>query len=74
MSDNEVTKKTQLMQELQNAARSLLNYSECKDFRIRVEGSSPAVYLSFSEGRIFPAHPSIDFHVEQRVAPGLSKY
>ena len=68
MNYHEVEKARQLTSELQTAALSLINHLHTNNFRIRVEGVTPAVYITLSEGRNSTSAASTDTHAEKEAA------
>jgi hypothetical protein len=66
MNDHEIER--QLTRDLQMAALKLINHMSTNNFRIRVEGTTPPVYITLSEGRNSYSAESINYHAEQEAA------
>lgn len=61
MNDHEMENARQLTDELQIAALRLIKHLGTNNFRILVEGTTPAVYITLSEGRNSYSAESINF-------------
>ena len=60
--DEEAEKVRQLKDDLQKAARNLIQHLGTHHFRIRIEGSMPAVYITLGEGRSSYSADSVIYH------------
>ena len=70
--DDKAEKARQLMEDLQKAALNLIKHSGINNFRIRIEGSVPAVYITLGEGRSSYSADSVVSHGPQGERPQLT--
>lgn len=70
--DYDVDKTSQLTADLQKAALNLIKHLGTNNFRMRIEGSSPALYITLSEGRSSYSADSVVFHAPQAGAGALA--
>lgn len=74
--DDEAEKTRKLKDDLQKAALSLIKHLDTHNFRIRIEGSMPAVYITLGEGRSSYSADSVICRGSQRaplqLAPDLA--
>ena len=63
--DEESEKVRQLKDDLQKAALNLIQHMGTHHFRIRIEGSMPAVYITLGEGRSSYSADSVIYHAPQ---------
>jgi hypothetical protein len=70
--DYEVEKASQLTADLQKAALNLIKHLGTNNFRMRIEGSTPALYITLSEGRSSYSADSVIFHAPQAGAQALA--
>jgi hypothetical protein len=68
--DDESEKLRQLTADLQKTALSLIKLLRTNNFRIRIEGLVPAVYITLGEGRSSYSADSVMFEGRQGEAPG----
>jgi hypothetical protein len=68
--DDESEKLRQLTADLQKTALSLIKLLRTNNFRIRIEGLAPAVYITLGEGRSSYSADSVMFEGRQGEAPG----
>jgi hypothetical protein len=71
--DYEAEKARQLTAELQKAALSLIKHMRTNNFRIRIEGIVPAVYITLGEGRSSYSADSVIFRGPQGGMPELAQ-
>jgi len=55
--------------DLQKAALNLIQHLGTHHFRIRIEGSMPALYITLGEGRSSYSADSVIYHVPQQDSP-----
>lgn len=67
--DDESEKVRQLKADLQNTALSLIKHLRTNNFRIRIEGLVPAVYITLGEGRSSYSADSVIFEGPHGEAP-----
>ena len=63
--DDEAEKTRKLKDDLQKAALSLIKHLDTHNFRIRIEGSMPAIYITLGEGRSSYSADSVIYHAPQ---------
>jgi len=66
--DEETETVRQLKDELQKAALNLMKHLGTHHFRIRIEGSMPAVYITLGEGRSSYSAESVIYHGPQETS------
>jgi hypothetical protein len=71
--DDEAEKARQLTAELQKAALGLIKHMRTNNFRIRIEGIVPAVYITLGEGRSSYSADSVIFQGPPGAMPGLTQ-
>ena len=64
--DEEAEKVRQLKGDLQKAALNLIQHLGTDHFRIRIEGSMPALYITLGEGRSSYSADSVIYHGPQK--------
>ena len=69
--DDKAEKARKLTEDLQKAALNLIKHSGINNFRIRIEGSVPAVYITLGEGRSSYSADSVVSHGQQGETPQL---
>ena len=69
--DYEVEKTSQLTADLQKAALDLIKHLGTNYFRMRIDGSTPALYITLSEGRSSYSADSVVFHGPQAAPQAL---
>ena len=70
--DDKAEKARQLKDDLQKAALNLIKHSGINNFRIRIEGSVPTVYITLGEGRSSYSADSVVSHGPQGETPQLT--
>ena len=70
--DHEVETTSQLTADLQKAALDLIKHLGTNNFRMRIDGSTPALYITLSEGRSSYSADSVVFHGPHAGAPVLA--
>ena len=75
MNDHDYDSETarQLTAELQKAALSLIKHLRTNNFRIRIEGVLPAVYITLGEGRSSYSADSVVFHGPEGLMPEVEQ-
>lgn len=65
MSSHESERARELTDALQHAALMLINHLHTNSVRLRVEGTTPAIYITLSEGRNTYGADAADLQAEQ---------